>query len=82
MSNDYDVLYGLIIRLPDENGAKIYKNIDEITRRLGEAIQKEFEDFYALPFGMELVEPDGKIRIVNRIKFDDEFPKEDDEYVQ
>lgn len=79
--NNYDLLYGVVLRLPDENGAKLHKNIDEITERIGKAIQTEFEDFMAIPFGMELVEPDGQLRIVNRVKYPvfDELEDEDNE---
>lgn len=75
--NNYDVLYGVVIRLQDQDGTKINKNIDELTRRLGNAIKKEFDDFMALPFGFELVEPDGKVRILNKIEYTDEETKEE-----
>jgi len=75
--SDYDVLYGVVIRLEGGNGGPLMKNIDEITERLGNAIKKEFEDFMALPFGMELVEADKKVRILNKIEFNDEYPEED-----
>jgi hypothetical protein len=78
MSN-YDVLYGMVLRLQSENGKDISKNIDEITERLGEAIKKEFPDFMLLPFGMELVEPDGQVRIINRVEYPIELEEEDDE---
>ena len=32
MSNNYDVLFAVILRILDERGSKIYKNIDEITQ--------------------------------------------------
>lgn len=75
--NNYDVLYGVVIRLQDQDGTKINKNIDELTRRLGNAIKKEFDDFMALPFGFELVEPDGKVRILNKIEYTDEETEEE-----
>lgn len=75
--NNYDVLYGIVIRLQDQDGTKINKNIDELTRRLGNAIKKEFDDFMALPFGFELVEPDGKVRILNKIEYTDEETEEE-----
>lgn len=74
--SDYDVLFGVVIRLPSENGVDINKNIDEITKRVGKAIQKEFKDFYIQPFGMELVEPDGNIRILNSIEYPVEYEEE------
>lgn len=74
--SDYDVLFGVVIRLPSENGVDINKNIDEITERVGKAIQKEFKDFCIQPFGMELVEPDGKIRILNSVEYPVEYEEE------
>lgn len=76
----YDVLYGVVLRLPGENGGKIIDNIDEITQQVGKALQKEFKDFYVMPYGMELVEDDKKLRILNRIEFVDDFSEEDDYY--
>ena len=77
--NNYDVLYGVIIRLQDPDGIQLSKNIDEITGRLGKAITKEFPDMMALPFGFELVEPDGKVRIINKIEYNDESAETDEE---
>lgn len=75
----YDVLFGVVLRLPSENGADIYKNIDDINQKLGEAIKNGFTDFMVVPFGMELVEDDMKIRILNRIDYTDEFPEDEEE---
>ena len=56
------VLFAVILRIPDERGSKIYKNIDEITQKLGESIKtSEYENYAVYPLGMELVEPDKKI---------------------
>lgn len=77
--NDYDLLYGVVIRLPDKDGIELSKNIDEITKRLGEAINKEFKDFLAAPFGFELVEADKKVRILDKLEFNDELPETDEE---
>lgn len=74
--NDYDVLFGAVIRLPSENGVDINENINEITERVGKAIQKEFKDFYIQPFGMELVEPDGGLRILNSVEYPVEYEEE------
>ena len=64
MSNNYDVLFAVILRIPDERGSKIYKNIDEITQKLGESIKtSEYENYAVYPLGMELVEPDKKIKL-------------------
>jgi len=74
MSNNYDVLFAVILRIPDERGSKIYKNIDEITQKLGESIKtSEYENYAVYPLGMELVEPDKKLRILNRLKYDDDY---------
>lgn len=74
MSNNYDVLFAVILRIPDERGSKIYKNIDEITQKLGESIKtSEYENYAVYPLGMELVEPDQKLRILNRLKYDDDY---------
>lgn len=44
--NNYDVLFAVILRIPDERGSKIYKNIDEITQKLGESIKtSEYENY-------------------------------------
>ena len=75
--NNYDVLYGVIIRLEDPDGIQLSKNIDNITEKLGNAIKKEFDDFMALPFGFELVEADGKVRILNKIEYTDEETEEE-----
>jgi len=77
MSN-YDVLYGVVIRLQDPDGVELSKNIDDITDRLGKAIVKEFPDMIALPFGFELVEPDGHVRIINKIEYYEEFSETDE----
>lgn len=77
--SDYDLLYGVVLRLEGGNGVALSKNIDEISKRLGEAINKEFSDFIAVPFGFELVEPDKKVRILNRIEYSDEIPETDEE---
>ena len=79
--NNYDVLYGVIIRLQDPDGIQLSKNIDNITERLGNAIKKEFPDMMAIPFGFGLVEPDGKVRILNKIEYNEEFPEDDEEEV-
>lgn len=82
MSNNYDVLFAVILRIPDERGSKIYKNIDEITQKLGESIKtSEYENYAVYPLGMELVEPDKKIRILNRLKYDEDA-FEDDELIE
>lgn len=73
--NEYDVLYGVVIRLESENGKDIDKNIDKITQRLGNAIKTDFEDFMVVPFGFELVEDDKKVRIINNIELTDGFPE-------
>lgn len=75
--NDYDLLYGVVIRLPDKDGIELSKNIDEITQRLGNAIQKEFKDCCAIPFGFELVEPDGQVRIINKVEYPIELEEEE-----
>jgi len=82
MSNNYDVLFAVILRIPDERGSKIYKNIDEITQKLGESIKtSEYENYAVYPLGMELVEPDKKIRILNRLKYDEDA-FEDEELIE
>ena len=74
MSNNYDVLFAVILRIPDERGSEICKNIDEITQKLGESIKtSEYENYAVYPLGMELVEPDQKLRILNRLKYDDDY---------
>lgn len=78
--SDYDVLYAIVIRLPGGNGSDIYNNIDEITEKVGKAMETEFKDIYGVPLGMELVEPDGELRIINRLNWDTDYPEEDDTY--
>lgn len=77
--SDYDILYGVIIRLQDPDGIQLSKKIDEITDRLGNAIIKEFPDMMAIPFGFELVEDDGKVRILNKIEYNEDFSETDEE---
>jgi len=77
--NDYDLLIGVILRLPSERGVEIHNNIDEITRRIGEAVKKEYENYMIIPFGMELVEPDGKIRILSHVEYPVEREDENEE---
>lgn len=77
--SDYDILYGVVLRLPGGNGGDIVNNIDEISERLGKAIQTEFEDFMAIPFGMELVEDDKKVRILNQVEYPKDYPETDDD---
>lgn len=77
--SDYDLLFGVVIRLPGGNGAPIMKNIDEITEKVGKAIQSEFKDFFVQPFGMELVELDGHIRILDSVEYPVEYEDEVEE---
>lgn len=80
MSNNYDVLLAVVLRLPSERGTEIFQNIDEILKKIGDSIAKEYEDFGVYPLGMELVQPDQKPRILNRLKYDeDAFENEVDE---
>ena len=74
----YDVLFGVVLRLSSPDGKDIFKDIDSLNQQLGEAIKTEFTDFMVVPFGMELVEDDMQIRILNKINYDDELPEEDD----
>ncbi len=74
----YDVLCGVVLRLPSNDGKDIFKNIEDISKQLGEAISKEFRDCMVVPFGMELVEDDMKVRILNKIEYNDEIPEEEE----
>ena len=73
MSNNYDVLLAVVLRLPSERGTEIFQNIDEILKKVGDSIAKEYKDFGVYPLGMELVQPDQKPRILNRLKYDDDY---------
>ena len=75
--SDYDLLYGVVLRLEYGKGIDLDKDIDKISERLGEIIQKEFPDFLIVPFGFELVEEDKKVRILNNLKWDGEFETEE-----
>ncbi|MBQ2635394.1 MAG: hypothetical protein IJJ11_07880 [Methanosphaera sp.] len=75
----YDVLCGVVLRLPSKDGKDIFKDIEDINKKLGETISKEFEDIMVVPFGMELVEDDMRVRILNKIEYNDEIPETDDE---
>ena len=75
----YDVLFGVVLRLSSSDGKDIFKDIDNLNQQLGEAIKNGFTDFMVVPFGMELVEDDMKIRILNKIEYNDELPEEDEE---
>ena len=77
----YDVLFGVVLRLPSPDGKDIFKDIEDINKKLGETISKEFTDCMVVPFGMELVEEDMKIRILNKIEYNEEFPEDDEEEV-
>ncbi|WP_296789480.1 hypothetical protein [uncultured Methanobrevibacter sp.] len=74
----YDVLCGVVLRLPSNDGKDIFKDIEDISKQLGEAISKEFENIMVVPFGMELVEDDMKVRILNKIEYNDEIPETDE----
>lgn len=74
----YDVLCGVVLRLPSTDGKDIFKDIEDINQKLGEAISKEFTDCMVVPFGMELVEEDMKVRILNKIEYNDEIPETDE----
>ncbi len=76
---DYDVLCGVILRLPSNNGGDIFNNIDEINQKLGKAVETEFTDFMIVPFGMELVEPDMKVRILNSVQYPVEHEEDKDD---
>lgn len=73
MSNNYDALLAVVLRLPSERGTEIFQNIEEILKKVGDSIAKEYEDFGVYPLGMELVEPDQKPRILNRLKYDEDY---------
>lgn len=75
----YDVLCGVVLRLPSNDGKDIFNDIEDINKKLGETISKEFEDIMVVPFGMELVEEDMQVRILNKIEYNDEIPETDDE---
>ena len=75
--SDYDLLYGLVLRLEYSRGIDLDKDIDKLSERVGEIIQKEFPDFILVPFGFELVEDDKKVRILNNLKWDDRFETEE-----
>lgn len=75
----YDVLCGVILRLPSNNGGDIFNNIDEINQKLGKAVETEFTDFMIVPFGMELVEPDMKVRILNSVQYPVEHEEGEDD---
>ncbi|MBQ6099018.1 MAG: hypothetical protein IJL02_04055 [Methanobrevibacter sp.] len=73
------MLCGVVLRLPSNDGKDIFKDIKDINKKLGETISKEFEDIMVVPFGMELVEDDMQVRILNKIEYNDEIPETDDE---
>ena len=76
----YDILCGVILRLPSkDNGEDIFNNIDEINQKLGKAVETEFTDFMIVPFGMELVEPDMKVRILNSVQYPVEHEEDEDD---
>lgn len=74
--DDYDILYGVVIRRKSKDGGKdINKDIDNLTDCLGQTIIKQFKDIYVIPLGMELVEDDKKVRIINNIELTDGIPE-------
>ena len=73
----YDVLFGVILRLSSPDGKDIFNDIDSLNQFLGETIKTQFTDLMVVPLGMELVEDDMQIRILNKINYNDELPEED-----
>ena len=74
----YDVLCGVVLRIPSKDGKDIFNDIEDINKKLGETISKEFQDVMVVPFGMELVEEDMQVRILNKIEYNDEIPETDE----
>lgn len=72
----YDVLFAVILRIPSENGIDIHKNVKNYSASVGNAlIDQGYIDFGVYPLGMELVEDDMKVRILNHLEMNDEFPE-------
>lgn len=71
----YDVLFAVILRIPSENGCDIYEHIHDHSKSLGNLIQEDYEDVGVYPLGMEIVEDDMKVRILNHLEMNDEFPE-------
>lgn len=75
--NCYDVLFAVILRIPSENGCDIYEHIHDHSKSLGNLIQEDYEDVGVYPLGMEIVQDDMKVRILNRLEINNETPEED-----
>ena len=72
----FDVLFAVILRIPSENGIDIHKNVKNYSASVGNAlIDQGYTDFGVYPLGMELVEDDMKVRILNHLEMNDEFPE-------
>ena len=84
--NDYDMLFGVLNRTQSETGADISQKMStgEISKKIGELIKEEYPSFMVYPIAMELVEDDHKVRIINRLKYDDlmDYEEELDEEVE
>lgn len=82
----YDMLFGMLIRTESDNGADVSRKMGngEISKKIGELIKEEYPNFMIYPIGMELVEEDKKIRITNKLRYDEclgEYEDEDEEYL-
>ena len=74
----YDVAFVVMLRLESNKCADIALNIEKYSEKLGDLIEEEYPNLIVAPVGMELVEDDGKVRILNKITYT-EFEEEDEE---
>lgn len=67
--SEFDVLFGLVLRLEDSDGTNIWRKCDngEISRKIGELIKQEYPNFMVYPIVFEEVEEDKKCRVTNQI---------------
>lgn len=80
------MLFGILIRTESGSGADVSRKMGngEISKKIGELIKEEYPSFMVYPIAMELVEDDHKVRIINRLKYDDlmDYEEELDEEVE
>lgn len=79
--NEYDMLFALLIRTESENGADISKKMGDggFSKEIGELIKDKYPNIMVSPIAMELVEDDHKIRVTNKLRFDDDYEEDEGE---
>jgi len=71
----YDMLFSVVIRVEDTNGANVSKKMGDgtVAKKLGELLKKEYENFAVVPVAMEQVKPDKRLHILNHIEYNEDY---------